>query len=62
MNVGRLLAASARRFPERPAVTWGEQTLSYADLDGRTDALARALGTLGVARGDRVGVLMRNRP
>ena len=62
MNVGRLLAASARRFPERPAVTWGERTLSYADLDRRTDALARALGALGVAKGDRVGVLMRNRP
>jgi len=62
MNVGQLLANSARRFPDRPAVTWGVHTRTYGELDRRTNALARALGSLGVARGDRVCVLMRNRP
>jgi len=62
MNVGQLLADAARRHPTRPAVTWGDRHLDYATLDGRTNALARALVRLGAVRGDRVGVLMRNRP
>jgi len=62
MNVGRMLADAARRHPARPAVTWGARTLDYATLDRRTNALAHGLAALGVQRGDRVGVLMRNRP
>ena len=62
LNLGQLLANSARRFPDRPAITWGEQACTYAELDQRTNALAHGLGKLGVAKGDRVAVLMRNRP
>ncbi len=62
MNLGQLLTVSAKRFPDRSAVTWGERTVTYADLDRRTDALANGLSALGVSKGDRVGVLMRNRP
>jgi acyl-CoA synthetase (AMP-forming)/AMP-acid ligase II len=62
VNIGQLLAVSARRFPDHPAVSWGDRSFSYAALDARTNALARALSALGVARGDRVAVLMRNRP
>jgi len=62
VNVGQLLTNAARRFPEQPAVSWGDRTLSYAELDRRTNALANGLVSLGVRRGDRVGVLMRNRP
>jgi len=62
MNVGQMLANAARRHPARPAVTWGEHRLDYATLDGRTNALVRGLGGLGVEPGDRVALLMRNRP
>lgn len=62
MNVGQLLADAARRHPARPAVTWGDRCVDYRSLDRRTNALAHALATLGASRGDRVGVLMRNRP
>ena len=62
MNVGRLLTRSARQFPDRPALTWGARTQSYAELDRRTNALANGLAGLGVLKGDRVGILMRNRP
>lgn len=62
MNLGRLLTNSAKQFPLRPAVTWGDRTLTYEQLDTRTNALAHGLAQLGVARGDRVAVLMRNRP
>jgi acyl-CoA synthetase (AMP-forming)/AMP-acid ligase II len=62
VNVGQMLVNAARRVPERPAVTCGDRTLTYAELDRRTNALARGLRDLGVARGDRVAVMMRNRP
>ncbi|HET6949539.1 MAG TPA: AMP-binding protein [Acidimicrobiales bacterium] len=62
MNLGRLLTNSAQRFPDRPAVTWGDRSLTYGALERRTNALAHGLARLGVAKGDRVGVLMRNRP
>ncbi|GAA4311887.1 long-chain fatty acid--CoA ligase [Klenkia terrae] len=42
------------------ALVQGERRLTYADLDGRTDQLARALRALGVRRGDRVAGLLLN--
>ena len=62
MNIGQMLTNAARRRPDSPAVTWGARTLTYAELDARTNSLAHALADLGVQRGDRVAVLMRNRP
>jgi len=62
MNIGRMLTNTAHRVPGRPAVTWGARTSTYADLDRRTNALARGLAGLGATTGTRVAVLMRNRP
>ena len=33
MNVGQMLANAARRHPERPAITWGDDRLDYAMFD-----------------------------
>ncbi|HEY0936114.1 MAG TPA: amino acid adenylation domain-containing protein [Trebonia sp.] len=52
-----LLRDSAARVPQRPAVTVGERSLSYAELDTLSTQVARALLTQGVAPGDRVGIL-----
>ena len=62
MNVGQMLVNTARRFPDAPALTWGEHTATYRRLDRRTDALAAGLAARGVVQGDRVAVMMRNRP
>jgi acyl-CoA synthetase (AMP-forming)/AMP-acid ligase II len=62
MNVGRMLTNTARRVPDHPAVTWGKRTITYAEFDRRTNALARGLASLGATPGTRVAVLMRNRP
>ncbi len=53
-----LLGDSAARVPHRPAVAVGEQVLSYAELDGLSNQVARALLAQGVAPGDRVGILI----
>jgi acyl-CoA synthetase (AMP-forming)/AMP-acid ligase II len=62
MNVGRMLVNTARRLPDRPAVTFEHRTINYAELAVRADGLRRGLATNGVGKGDRVGLLMRNRP
>ncbi len=53
----RLLTDAAARKPERPAVAAGGCLLTYQELDRLTNKVARALLRLGVAPGDRVGLL-----
>jgi amino acid adenylation domain-containing protein len=52
-----LLADAAARHPRRPAVASDGCLLSYQELDRMSNKLARTLPRLGVAPGDRVGVL-----
>ena len=52
-----LLTTSAARAARRPAVSAGERTLTYAELDALSNQVARALLAQGVAPGDRVGIL-----
>ena len=57
-----LVARLAASFPD--GVAWrdlaGGEVLTLADWHGRSDRLARGLQHLGVARGDRVGLLIGN--
>ncbi|MEV8152607.1 AMP-binding protein, partial [Streptomyces fradiae] len=53
-----VFAERARTAPDRPAVG----TLTYAELDGRTDRLARRLAAAGARPGDVVGVLCGRSP
>ncbi|OXM68558.1 D-alanine--poly(phosphoribitol) ligase [Amycolatopsis vastitatis] len=46
--------AAARRYPDRPAVTGPDGSLTYAELDRRADAMAAHLAAAGVRPGDRV--------
>src|SRR5215207_3628742 len=57
-----MLSQVAALRPDRPAVTWGQRSLTWAELDRRTDALASALRARGAGVGDRIALLMRNRP
>ncbi len=53
-----LFAAAVARFADRPAVSDDQQTLTYAELDRRSDALADALRAHGVVAEDRVGLCL----
>src|SRR3954447_15478189 len=44
------------------AVVAGDERLSFADLDRFSDGLAHGLAARGIAKGDRVGIMMRNCP
>ena len=55
-----MLTEQAQRNPEKTAVTIVGEDLSYAELVGRSDAMARGLRSLGVSRGDVVASLAEN--
>ena len=51
------LAFHAARIPEHPAVVTAQSTLSYHDLDGTSNRLARALADAGAEAGTRIAVI-----
>ncbi|MEP9385257.1 class I adenylate-forming enzyme family protein [Nocardioides cheoyonin] len=57
-----LLAATVARSPEAPAIHYFDGTLTYADVDARSDALASALVDRGFAPGDRLALYAQNDP
>jgi long-chain acyl-CoA synthetase len=58
----QMLSETADRHPERPAILFGDAELSYRELLGRTERVARGLASLGVAPGDRVALVHPNSP
>jgi fatty-acyl-CoA synthase len=57
-----LLDEIAARDPSRELIVGGADRLSYADTRDRVRQLAKGLLRLGVQRGDKVALLMHNRP
>ncbi len=60
--VHELVAAQAAAAPRREAVLWGEQRLSYGELEGRANQLAHALRARGVAADEPVGLCVERGP
>lgn len=59
-NVGELVARSCRAYAAQPAVTSAARSITYAELEQRSNRLANALLASGLARGDRVGIYLPN--
>lgn len=57
-TVHQLFEQQAARFPERIAVVYKDQTLSYCELNRRANTLAHRLVELGVRPGELVGVCL----
>ena len=58
-NLPEYLQASARSWPDRTAVVDPDgSSLTYRELNARSDALAAFLVSRGVERGERVGVVL----
>jgi long-chain acyl-CoA synthetase len=62
MNLASILATSAERSPDAPAIRLGDAEVSYAELDYGSARLATLLHEQGVEPGDRVGVMLPNVP
>ncbi len=62
VEAGFLVRAAAQNFGPRVALTAGGRDLTFTELNELANRVGSALADLGVARGDRVGVLAYNTP
>ncbi|WP_372661452.1 non-ribosomal peptide synthetase [Amycolatopsis kentuckyensis] len=60
--VAELFETQAAVTPDAPALEHGDRVLSYGELNGRANRLARDLRAKGVGRGDRVGIHIPRSP
>jgi 2-furoate---CoA ligase len=61
VTLAQLLDRAALRDPTAPALVDGARRLTYADLARQAAAVGRGLAELGVAKGDRVLIALKNR-
>lgn len=59
-NIADLVRRAASRFGSATFLRSGDTVISFGAFDKRVDAVARGLASLGVSKGVRVGLLMRN--
>ncbi len=61
-NLADYVREAAHRRPASPALVVGATRLTWADVDEAVTAAASGLLAAGLTRGDRVGLLLGNRP
>jgi putative long chain acyl-CoA synthase len=62
ISMGLLLDEQARDAPDAVSFVFGDRAHTQAAMKERIDSVVRGLLSLGVRRGEHVGVLMRTRP
>ncbi len=58
--IADMLRRSRYRFPDKPALIFGDQTLTYSTLEDDCNKVANSLLELGIERYDRVAILAHN--
>jgi long-chain acyl-CoA synthetase len=56
------LEEAARKYPDRACTIFKGAAISYKKMNELTDQVAAALASLGIKKGDRVGIFMPNTP
>ena len=59
-NLGSVIRAHSSANARRAALIDGERTISFAELERRTNRLARTLLVQGVSKGDRIALLLND--
>ena len=57
-----LMRSTARRYPDRIALRFADRVVTFADFDKESNRLAHGFRTLGLMRGDRLGLFVPNCP
>ncbi len=57
-----LLSEAAKKYPDSPCTIFKGARITYREMDEITDRLAAGLASIGVRKGDRVGIFMPNTP
>jgi len=60
MNVGKVLAHCAERFPDKTAVICGKEKLSFNQINLMANRVGSKLKQLGIERGDRIALMLPN--
>lgn len=58
--IADMVRRTAYHYPRKTALVFGDQTLTYAELDAAANQTANALAALGVGKYDRVAILAHN--
>lgn len=62
MNLAQAFADSLQKHADRPAVFWGDETLTYQALGHEANFVARELAAHGLKPGDRAAIWLKNCP
>jgi long-chain acyl-CoA synthetase len=62
LTIPQALSRSAKRFPDRPAISYMGKSLTFSQLDGLVNSFARALAEMGIGQGDKVALVLPNIP
>jgi long-chain acyl-CoA synthetase len=57
-----MLEESAKKYPDSPCTIFKGAILTYREMNELTDRMAAAIASLGIKKGDRVGIDMLNSP
>ncbi len=61
-TIGEMLEGVARHEPDRIAIVFGDEKITYEELNRNVNRLAHGLLSRGLTKGDRVLVFMQNSP
>jgi acyl-CoA synthetase (AMP-forming)/AMP-acid ligase II len=62
MNVIKILEEKARLYPEKPAIIFRDEPITFAQLKDASLRLADSLANLGIKKADRVAICLPNLP
>ena len=62
LNLAVVLEDSARRYPDKPAFTFMDITLNFAQINGAANQVANGLNSRGIKPGDKVALSCFNLP
>jgi long-chain acyl-CoA synthetase len=60
LNLAAILDYASRMIPDRVAVTCGDRSTTFAELDAAAGRVAAALASIGIAPGDHVALSCPN--
>ncbi|MHC4625474.1 MAG: class I adenylate-forming enzyme family protein [Planctomycetota bacterium] len=60
MQINNFLEHAAQKCPNKAAVLWHDQEMTYGEIEVRANKTANYLKDVGIGRGDRVAILQEN--
>ena len=62
LTLGTLIENNARNLGSRPAILFEDRSITWSELNGWANRIARYLQDQGLAKGDAIAIFLENRP